>query len=295
MATIVAACVLLAHANAAAPKPSLRGMLQLVAARVQEFEQTFAQVIADEDYEQVQELDQTSNRRGMRSEVLSLWIPDARRWMWARNVTAVDGVQVESATRLDEALADPSPDLLNRLTKIRDEGARFNIGGVSRNFNDPTFTLMFFAAEVQPRFKFQLDGTDTVDGVNAVRIKFWEQRRPTLVRDGMKDAPASGFVWVGPADGTVLKTQLTLTLITGSELRRMFSNASQELETRAQIEVDYQRDAGIQSWVPIRMREQYRRIFSPLDLSRVLERVTCTATYSNFRRFQASARLVPDP
>jgi len=39
--------------------------------------------------------------------------------------------------------------------------------------------------------------------------------------------------------------------------------------------------------VPAQMRERYHQSFG--------ETVRCTATYSNFRKFQTAARLVPDP
>jgi hypothetical protein len=48
------------------------------------------------------------------------------------------------------------------------------------------------------------------------------------------------------------------------------------------------RDAKLKMWVPARMRETY------VDRAgtRNEERIECTATYSNFRRFETSARIV---
>jgi len=52
--------------------------------------------------------------------------------------------------------------------------------------------------------------------------------------------------------------------------------------------VTYQRDRKLDMWVPARMRETYLETAA----STVVERVSCEATYSNFRRFETSGRIV---
>jgi hypothetical protein len=54
------------------------------------------------------------------------------------------------------------------------------------------------------------------------------------------------------------------------------------------VEVDYRRDAKLDLWVPGRMHEIYQRSFE----STILERIDCVATYSNFRRFETSGRMI---
>jgi hypothetical protein len=280
----------------AAPKP-LDAMLRLVGLHVRQFEASFASVIGDEDYVQVDDLPQSSEQRLIHSEVLSVWIPDARRWMWARNVLIVDGAAVDGSSRLDEVATSAGPNLLRRLQGIRNAGARFNIGAIDRNLNDPTFALLFLDPGMQPRFKFHLDGKEKIGDTDAVKISFSEHMRPTLVRDGSKDAPANGAVWVSPSDGGVLRTQLTFVLKDAAPGHGpMIFNGpgglvEAAIDMNAEIEVDYQHDAGMESWVPAQMRERYRQT---ARLS-TIETVRCTATYSNFRKFQTAARLVPGP
>jgi hypothetical protein len=283
--------VAFAPGTTAAPKP-LDAMLRLVGLHVRQFDASFASVIGDEDYVQIDDLAQNSERRLIHSEVLSVWIPDARRWMWARNVLTVDGAAVDGGSRLDEA-ATSAPDLLQRLLAIRNEGARFNLGAVDRNFNDPTFALLFLDPGMQPRFKLQLDGTAKIGDTDTVKISFSEQKKPTLVRDGSKDAPAKGSVWVTPSDGAVVRTQLTVVLKDVVPVGRRpliwtsLGVVPGNIDIAADIEVDYQHDAGMESWVPAQMRERYHQSFG--------ETIRCTATYTNFRKFRAAARLIPDP
>lgn len=54
------------------------------------------------------------------------------------------------------------------------------------------------------------------------------------------------------------------------------------------IEVDYGRDAKLDMWVPTRMHETYLQSRSTM----INEAIDCVATYSNFRRFETSGRIV---
>jgi len=44
---------------------------------------------------------------------------------------------------LERALAETAANRLTRLRRLRDEGARFNIGQIVRNFSDPSVALQF--------------------------------------------------------------------------------------------------------------------------------------------------------
>ena len=56
----------------------------------------------------------------------------------------------------------------------------------------------------------------------------------------------------------------------------------------ASIEVDYQPDMKLDMWVPGRMHETYLE----MRASTVTDSIGCEATYSNFRRFETSGRMV---
>lgn len=94
-----------------------------------------------------------------------------------------------------------------------------------------------------------------------------------LSRVNGHDAPASGAVWV-TASGIVLRTKVDLNdALSGVKVTMV---------------VAYARDSKLAGWFPVRMDETYTNGFSR-------EHISCVATYSNYRRFETSARIVDNP
>ena len=44
-----------------------------------------------------------------------------------------------------------------------------------------------------------------------IKLAFMERTTPTIIRSGPDDVPASGAIWIRPADGAVVRTSLTVT------------------------------------------------------------------------------------
>jgi hypothetical protein len=156
--------------------------------------------------------------------------------------------------------------------RISDESARFNIGGLLRNFNVPTTVLFFFARENVDRFKFsRKDRRQDA----AWEIQFREVYRPTLIRtpDGVS-VPAEGTIWVNPSDGTILRTHL-----------RVAPPRERSESGLAEIEVTFQRVDSLAMWLPASMDESY------LDLRGRTTHTAAHAEYDNYRRFETSARV----
>ena len=227
-------------------------------------------------------------RRETRSEMLFVPGEGALSWLAVRNVLGVRDRDGEgpwtawqtvpgSKDRLDGALRDASPGQALRLRTLADEGARFNLGRrIYRNFNMPPLALQFLGLEFQPRFAFTIAGREKVAGVQTVKLGFTERGSPTVITLKGQDLPAAGELWVREADGAVVRTRLTVRTPQTDEGAGM--NVS--------IRVDYRRDAKLDMWVPSRMEEIYVEDRTPG------ERVTCTATYSDYRRFETSGRLI---
>jgi hypothetical protein len=117
------------------------------------------------------------------------------------------------------------------------------------------------------RFSLSRMAGDTIDGRATWCLFFTERRRPTIIRDhNGKDRRARGSMWVDPSTGEVVKTTLQW-----------------DGEPEGFITVNYERDPNIGALVPVRMIEQYRRDEMVVEGE---------ATYSNYRRFQTSARIV---
>jgi hypothetical protein len=225
-----------------------------------------------------------------------MWVKEEQTWLMVRNVLRVDGRAVpDSRARLERAIADvgsqgpeasatgsSSPParplgfepLANRFRRLRDESARFNLGGIHRNLNDPMLPFQFVDPAYRPRFSFTLSGEDTINGVATWKLAFAEQTTPTVVTVDGRDSLATGALWL-TASGVVMRTRLDLTNPTTS--------------LASSIVVTYGRDAKIAGWVPMRMEETYTQRQSRegpgIDIS-------CIATYSNFRRFVTSGRIL---
>src|SRR5476649_2700576 len=123
---------------------------------------------------------------------------------------------------------------------MRDEGARFNIGTIRRNFNDPMLPLRFLESETQRRFTFALTGQETVDGIATSKVTFDEQAQPTFIQDGTRNLPSHGIRWMTD-DGRVLRTR--------------FDVREPDRGLTAIIIVSYRQDPKLEMLVPTTMHE----------------------------------------
>jgi hypothetical protein len=192
-------------------------------------------------------------------------------WLGFRDVIEVNGTPVpDRGDRLQALFQSGAPDL-EQARRIADEGARYNIGPVSRNFNVPTTPLFFFHSDNLRRFTFRRAGGERIDGVDTVEIAFIEQPAATLITTAAgKDVPSAGTLWVNPVDGAIVRTRLEL---------RGFDDAG----SRAVIDVTYRKDPALAMWVPSRMTERYSGGSEGT--------ATTSATYQDFKRFQTSVKI----
>jgi VWFA-related protein len=191
-------------------------------------------------------------------------------WIAFRDVVEANGKAVpDRKDRLARLLGGSAPDL-DVARQITTESARYNIGGVVRTFNVPTAALFFFNPASIGRFTYATAGTERVDGVTATKIEFHETARPTMIATRVgQDVFSKGFLWIDPADGSVLRTLLNVEGYSGSG-------------SRAAVEVFYHRDEKMGMLLPSRMTERY-------DLG--AQRITAEATYSDFKRFETSGAV----
>ena len=149
-----------------------------------------------------------------------------------------------------------------------------------------TLVLQFLQPAVQPRFAFTFAGATSVKGIDAWRLDFVERGPPTVVTLNGADVPSRGSVWIARDEGTVLETEL--------------AQSNEAIHLVAQIRVTFRRDAALAMWLPVRMAEEYKQQQlgwwgTPPRTAIVNETIECVATYSNFRRFETSGRIVPPP
>jgi hypothetical protein len=256
------------------PEQPLTAVLMRAGAFVRSTEVSLSTVIADETYQQDSYSPITRSgthaiTQTLHSEVLFLWLPDKNGWLFVRNVRTVNARTIpDSGDRLDRLLRDSHANVLQYLRQLEEESSRFNIGP-PRTTSDPTLGLQFLDPANQPRFAFSRIGTENVGGSVATAIAFTEHQGPSAISVNNANAPASGTIWLNEGDGTVLRTEISFTTL---------------MLPMASIRVDFEKDSHLDSWVPMRMTEQYQR-------SSDGELTVTSASYTNFRRFDVSVRV----
>lgn len=260
----------------AAQQPSLRDVLARLDAYLQQYEQTLAFVVAEERYAQTVSVVPPGGelqsviieRRELLSDYALARSPQT--WTGFRDTYEVDGTPVRDRdARLAALLASGAPESAAQAMRISRENARYNIGAdvVTRTINVPTIALDLVHPRNRDRFSLNTRTEETVDGIPVWRIGFDERRRPTIIRGPSgRDQRSRGSIWVSPVSGDVLKTTLEW-----------------DGEPVGFITVEYRADGNVGALVPARMIEQYTREGL---------RVNGEATYTNYRRFQTSGRIV---
>jgi VWFA-related protein len=207
--------------------------------------------------------------RELKSDFLLVKAQGGDRWMPFRDVFEVDGKPVRTREeRLQKLFLEAPATAAERAAAITAESARYNIGFVDRNLNLPTLPLRLLDPTRRAHMLFRKVREAKVAGIAAWELAFAERGSPTIVRDGGKDIPATGTIWIDPATGRVLRTTMRL------EMNRVV----------AEMTVAYQQAAKAgDTWVPGEMRETYQSS---------TRRLECVATYSKIRRFQVTTQEV---
>ncbi len=194
-------------------------------------------------------------------------LPDEGDPIGFRDVIEVDGQAVgPRRSRVVELLHGSHQGTWSQARAILQEGSRHNLAPGSRNFNLPTVVLFFLLPERQERFgwKRRTDASAPV-----WELEFRERSQPTIIRQSDGRAVFSrGRVWVDIASGAVLRTDLALVL----------GRVEYTLTTR------FEWVPAMNLVLPASLDERYA---TPDEV------VTGRATYTNYRRFQTGARLVP--
>ncbi|MFP5378658.1 MAG: hypothetical protein ACLGHP_02690 [Vicinamibacteria bacterium] len=291
-AVVTAAAVAAAVAATGAQEASLADVLARAGQYVTGYERRFAVLVAEERY--VQEIHKpvmapidrgnlsrnnpgggsfgggggVSQRRTLVSDYLLVQLEMGAGWMPFRDVFSVDGKPVrDREDRLTDLFIKPHTDAaFDQAARIVADSTRYNIGAVTRTVNIPTLALMFLHPDLRPRFEFSPHGTEVVEGRTAWVLEYRETRRPTLVRTSNgRDLAMTGRLWVDPATGVILRTNLT---------------AADPL-VRATVTVSFRNDEKLDLWVPALMEEHYKA-------SNDVNDIHGTATYSNYRQFQVT-------
>src|SRR3970040_1856373 len=105
------------------------------------------------------------------------------RWTCYRDVFELAGRPVRTREdRVKRLFLSQSAEDRAQLKRIADEGARYNLGGLLRNFNVPTFPLLMAHPRYQTRAVFTRRHDERIDQTPYWVVAFQERQSPALVR-----------------------------------------------------------------------------------------------------------------
>jgi hypothetical protein len=237
------------------------------------YEPRLSELVADERMDQTVRLSarNLSSRRVLISEVAFIALKDAG-WLGFRHVKSVNNRGVRNNRRsLESTLMMPSMDAARALLRA---SAAHNLGH-PRTTNLPNLPLEFLHVRNRHRMAIRADGRVMVRGVETARIVFEEKITPTLIKNPSTDAdmPADITAWIDD-DGRLLRAEVVT------------FTAERKLPYEHLVRVDFAESTALGGLlVPNEMYEEF-----PVQYPHT---GTAIATYSNFRKFQTSARIVP--
>ena len=268
----------------AAQAPSADAVIAKMDAYLESYEPQLSSLIADELL--IQEINSTVSRslssdaltpgpgitrqrRRLASEVAFVALPNDAGWLGFRSVKTVNHVKVQSGDRsLTAALQASSYDAARSLLNA---SAEQNLG-LPRTTNLPNLPLEFLHQRNRKRLVARLDVAERIRGVDTTQIVFIERMTPALIQtpDGA-DMPSIVRAWID-RKGRLLRAEVST-----------FQASSATVSNT--IRVEFTEHKGLGLLVPTEMRETFP-VVQPA-------KGTSVARYSNFRRFQTSARIVP--
>ena len=259
--------------TSAAPGPadqdlSVKALVAAASGYVARYTRDFAFLIADERYSQTRTGAGETQNRFLRSELFVTYLPADGEWVAVRDVIDVDGVPVPDREDLRTLLSrrEISRGLVREVVA---KNARYNIGRVTRNFNEPTLPLLLIEARRVRGVHFERKDVVREAGATLATLAFAERGRPTLIRGPNGPIPAKGEIVIEAGTGVVRRTTFEL----------------DKDGFRVTLTTVYGRDARLGLWLPTVFLERYDARRPPQEL------IVCQATYENYRRFDATARI----
>jgi hypothetical protein len=278
LVTLTTVCAALAIASAPPQAPKLDLSAKALAARasayVADYQTKFAFLVADEHYRQTVTTGESGSvrQRVMNGELFLTFLPTDREWIAVHDVAEVDGRPVPDRDNLQTLLQ--RADVTTVARQVANRNATFNIGSVTRNFNEPTLALLVLEAKRIRQFRFSRASLDDRDGATIATLAFSEHDGPTLLHGTVHNA-------------VYTKGEITIDADTGRVRRTVITFRDDKIDGR--LATDYRPDDRLGLWVPSEFTERY----DFRDRKRP-EVTTCQATYTNYRRFEVTGRIKKD-
>lgn len=246
------------------------------------YEPKLSELIADERMLQRNEPLRETQRdepptfqRALQSEVAFVALPGAAGWLGFRHILKVGNEAVADSTgSLREVLSSGAKDDFSKAKEMLADSARFNLGE-PRTINLPNLPLEMLHPRHLNRFSVRIAGRETVRGKQTTRLVFVETFSPTIITatDGgqMRSIVTA---WVETTNGRLWRADV-VTRDTRPDAAA-FDN---------RVSVSFREHESLGLMVPQAMREEF--------WAGTGRRAWGEASYSNYRRFQTSARILP--
>lgn len=238
------------------------------------YEPQLSALVADEEMSQrAQESRWVTNRR-IHSEVAFVALPGNAGWLGFRRVIKVNGKVVKDrGVPLAQLLAEGGTDDYDQARLLLADSAAHNLGA-PRTINLPNLPLELLHPHNRYRFTQEVFGRENIRGTPTVLLRFTEISTPTIIQQpGAGDMKTVVWAWVEPASGRLLRAQVVT-----RDIRIGMPGFD------AVIRVDFRENTLLGLLVPVEMQETFF-----VERSR---RGTGVAKYTNYRKFQTSARIV---
>ena len=256
------------------PRPvdtSPKAVLAAASGYLKTYQAALEFVLADEltVQEVFDERDRRTARRETSGDFFLSYVAGDGGWLSVRDISKVDGKDVEAGDDLRGLLNRGSMARIGRA--LADRNARYNIGSVTRNFNDPMLALVILDPKHQSRFRFERRDVVTTDAGTLVTLAFTERDRPTLIL-GSDMSPV------------YTRGELTIDAVTG-RLQRSFITMK-DGPTTASLTTTFAKVEKLDLWLPSVLVERYEHA-----TSRRKEQVLVESKYTNFRKFGVTVRI----
>jgi hypothetical protein len=275
----VLAALVFAAGLAAQPAGSdvVGATLERLDAYLERYEHDLGALMADEDFRQeIPALPGNGHRpqqRRLESEVAFLRLPGGAEWLGFRRVKLVDRKPVGDFHQSLASLISSS-DTMAQAQLLVAQSSEHNLG-TPRTINMPNLPLELMGRHYRHRFAIEIAGTEKVRGRPVTVVDLTEVGQVPIIYNGGYPLQSRVRAWIDAESGVVWRAEVVM-------------RSKSENRKPAKIRVEFALEPQLQVIVPSEMREDF-------GVANVYAGGTGVAKYSNYRRFQTSARIVPPP
>jgi hypothetical protein len=268
---------------------SVNGVLAAADAYLLRYQKQLTFLLADEQttQEAINWRGETSARRRTSGDLFVAFVPADREWVAVHDIAHVDGQPTEGHEDVRRLLERDTVAGVAR--QLVERNARFNIGAVRRNFNEPTLGLLVLEPRRRSHFKFERTRVDRSGDTTVVTLAFRETERPTLIQSEGRAVYSTGEVSIEAGTGRIRRTFVELKIQGIVNARSTATTHS----TSAQLTTVYERDPKLDLWLPATFTERYEQEARNPRRATIRDIVKCVSIYTNWRRFAAISNFRP--